>query len=87
MKLARKITGGLSLFFLGAALVAVIISRWGFSLGAPAAIGIIGGADGPTVIYTATKLAPPLHWAAKFAPSALLGITWLILRLLSHKEK
>jgi oxaloacetate decarboxylase beta subunit len=32
----------------------------GFSLPQAAAIGIIGGADGPTAIYTASKLAPEL---------------------------
>ena len=32
----------------------------GFNLSQSAAIGIIGGADGPTAIYTASKLAPEL---------------------------
>jgi Na+-transporting methylmalonyl-CoA/oxaloacetate decarboxylase beta subunit len=31
-----------------------------FSLNDAAAIGIIGGADGPTSIYVASKLAPDL---------------------------
>src|SRR5664280_2109016 len=41
--------------------VAMVVAKLlQFSIGQAGAIGIIGGADGPTAIYTATKLAPEL---------------------------
>jgi len=42
------------------ALALNIVPGLEFSLKDAAAIGIIGGADGPTAIYVASKLAPDL---------------------------
>ncbi len=46
----------------------------GFSLGEAASIGIIGGADGPTSIFTANKLAPHL-----IGPIAVAAYTYMAL--------
>lgn len=46
----------------------------GFTLPQAAAIGIIGGADGPTAIYTAMKLAPEL-----LGPIAVAAYTYMSL--------
>lgn len=45
-----------------------------FTAGEAAAIGIIGGADGPTAIFTASKLAPQL-----LAPIALAAYSYMAL--------
>jgi oxaloacetate decarboxylase beta subunit len=47
---------------------------FGFSLTEASAIGIIGGADGPTTIYTATKLAPDI-----LAPVAVAAYSYMAL--------
>lgn len=46
----------------------------GFTLGEAASIGIIGGADGPTSIFTANKLAPHL-----IGPIAVAAYTYMAL--------
>ena len=46
----------------------------GFTLGEAASIGIIGGADGPTSIFTANKLAKPL-----IGPIAVAAYTYMAL--------
>ena len=46
----------------------------GFTLGEAASIGIIGGADGPTSIFTANKLAPHL-----LGPIAVAAYTYMAL--------
>lgn len=46
----------------------------GFSLGEAASLGIIGGADGPTSIFTANKLAPHL-----IGPIAVAAYTYMAL--------
>ncbi len=60
-----------------------------FSLGQAAAIGIIGGADGPTAIYTAAKLAPSC-WVHRGRCVHVLSLVPLIqppiMRLLSTHE-
>ncbi len=75
---------GIFTTFLGALLV-------GFGAQAAASIGIIGGADGPTAIYLATKLAPEL-----LAPIAVAAYSYMalvpiiqppIMRLLTTKEE
>ncbi len=50
----------------------------GFSLEASAAIGIIGGADGPTSIYLASKLAPELLGAIAVAAYSYMSLVPLI---------
>ena len=76
--------------FLGAAaqfgifatvLGAVALSSWGimdFSLADAAAIGIIGGADGPTAIYVASILAPELLGAIAVAAYSYMALVPLI---------
>ncbi|WP_243445011.1 sodium ion-translocating decarboxylase subunit beta [Romboutsia maritimum] len=63
----------------------------GFSAQAASSIGIIGGADGPTAIYLATKLAPEL-----LAPIAVAAYSYMalvpiiqppIMRALTTKEE
>jgi sodium ion-translocating decarboxylase beta subunit len=70
----------LRLAFFGAAaqigIFTVLISAvaFGFSLKEAAALGIIGGADGPTAIYTTIKLAPHL-----LGPIAIAAYSYMAL--------
>jgi oxaloacetate decarboxylase beta subunit len=89
--------------FLGAAaqfgifatlLGAVGLSQMGimdFSLREAAAIGIIGGADGPTAIYVAGKLAPDLLGAIAVAAYSYMALVPLIqppiMRLLTTRDE
>ncbi|MEP5766422.1 MAG: sodium ion-translocating decarboxylase subunit beta [Halieaceae bacterium] len=89
--------------FLGAAaqfgifatvLGAVSLSHWGimdFSLSDAAAIGIIGGADGPTAIYVASILAPDLLGAIAVAAYSYMALVPLIqppiMRALTTEEE
>ena len=89
--------------FLGAAaqfgifatlLGAVGLSQLGimdFSIREAAAIGIIGGADGPTAIYVAGKLAPHLLGAIAVAAYSYMALVPLIqppiMRLLTTREE
>ena len=47
-------------YYFGNALIPLIPGYDGFTLKEAAAVGIIGSSDGPTSIYTATRLAPEL---------------------------
>jgi oxaloacetate decarboxylase beta subunit len=60
------------------ALALNIIPGLGFSLKDAAAIGIIGGADGPTAIYVASKLAPDLLGAIAVAAYSYMALVPLI---------
>jgi oxaloacetate decarboxylase beta subunit len=80
----------------GAAQLGVVVtflgaSALGFTWGQSASIGIIGGADGPTSIFLASKLAPEL-----LGPIAVAAYTYMsmvpiiqppIMRLLTTKEE
>ncbi len=60
---------------------AVVLAHFGvfdFSLADAAAIGIIGGADGPTSIYVASKLAPDLLGAIAVASYSYMALVPLI---------
>jgi len=63
----------------------------GFTLKEAAAIGIIGGADGPTSIYLASKLAPGLLGAIAVAAYSYMSLVPLIqppvMNLLTTKEE
>ncbi len=59
---------------LGVFIALLVAKALGFSLSQAAAIGIIGGADGPTAIYTAMKLAPEL-----LGPIAVAAYTYMSL--------
>jgi len=73
------------LIFLGAgAQVGVYITFFvayavGFSLEEAATIGIIGGADGPTTIYLAAKLAPQLLGACAVAAYSYMALVPIIM--------
>jgi oxaloacetate decarboxylase beta subunit len=63
----------------------------GFSAASAAAIGIIGGADGPTAIFLASKLAPSLIGPIAIAAYSYMGMVPIIqppiMRLLTTKEE
>lgn len=63
----------------------------GFSLQEAAAIGIIGGADGPTAIFVASQLSPTLLGAIAIAAYSYMGLVPVIqppiMRLLTTKEE
>ncbi len=64
---------------------------FGFSLKEAASIGIIGGADGPTSIYLASKLAPHLLGAIAVASYSYMSLVPVIqppvMRLLTTKKE
>ena len=60
------------------ALALNIVPGLEFSLKEAAAIGIIGGADGPTAIYVASKLAPDLLGAIAVAAYSYMALVPLI---------
>ncbi|AYQ57399.1 Oxaloacetate decarboxylase beta chain [Bathymodiolus thermophilus thioautotrophic gill symbiont] len=67
------------------------IGVFDFSLNDAAAIGIIGGADGPTSIYVASKLAPDLLGAIAVASYSYMALVPLIqppiMRALTTKKE
>jgi len=75
---------GVGVTFLGAILL-------GFNSGEAASIGIIGGADGPTAIFTSNKLAPHLLSAIAVAAYSYMSLVPLIqppiMRLLTTKKE
>lgn len=82
--------GGAAQFgIFGALLLALCV--FGFSLPQSGAIGIIGGADGPTSIYVTTKLAPELLGAIAVAAYSYMALVPVIqppiMRALTTKEE
>ncbi|MGI6004602.1 MAG: sodium ion-translocating decarboxylase subunit beta [Christensenellales bacterium] len=75
---------GIYIAFIGALLL-------GFSPQAAASIGIIGGADGPTAIYTATKLYPQLLGPIAVAAYSYMALVPIIqppiMRALTTKKE
>jgi len=72
--------------------IALIIAQLlGFSLKEAASIAIIGGADGPTAIYTSVKLAPQLLAAIAVAAYTYMSLVPIIqppiMRLLTTKKE
>src|SRR5690606_38930973 len=63
----------------------------GFSEGAAAAISIIGGADGPTSIFLATKLAPEMLGPIAVAAYSYMALVPIIqppvMKLLTTEEE
>lgn len=84
-------------FLLGAAaqlgiFVAFFLALFcGFNLNEAASIGIIGGADGPTAIYTTTRLAPHLLSAIAVAAYSYMALVPIIqppiMRAFTTKEE
>ena len=72
----------------GALILSVLL---GFKLPQAGAIGIIGGADGPTAIYTASKLAPELLGPIAVAAYSYMALVPMIqppiMRALTTKEE
>jgi len=72
------------LIFLGAAaqagvyLTFFVATSFGFTLEEAATIGIIGGADGPTTIFLAAKLAPHLLGACAVAAYSYMALVPII---------
>jgi sodium ion-translocating decarboxylase beta subunit len=64
---------------------------WGFGLNEAASIGIVGGADGPTTIYLATKLSPDILGQVAVAAYSYMALVPVIqppiIRLLTTKEQ
>ncbi len=64
---------------------------FGFNVQQASAIGIIGGADGPTAIYLASKLAPDLLGAIAVAAYSYMSLVPLIqppiMKLMTTKEQ
>ncbi len=81
---------GIFATFLGAIALSVV-GIFDFSLKDAAAIGIIGGADGPTSIYVASKLAPDLLGAIAVASYSYMALVPLIqppiMRALTTEEE
>ena len=81
---------GIFATLLGAVALSVI-GVFDFSLKDAAAIGIIGGADGPTSIYVASKLAPDLLGAIAVASYSYMALVPLIqppiMRALTTQEE
>lgn len=75
---------GVFITFFGAILL-------GFSPAAAAAIGIIGGADGPTAIYIAAKMAPAMLGTIAISAYSYMSLVPVIqppiMRLLTTKEE
>ncbi|HEY8423458.1 MAG TPA: sodium ion-translocating decarboxylase subunit beta [Clostridia bacterium] len=76
---------------LGICVAFVIACLLGFNVGEAASIAIIGGADGPTAIYTTTRLAPellpPIAIAAYSYMALIPFIQPPIMRLLTTKKE
>ncbi len=76
---------------LGVAVTFVGASLLGFTMGESASIGIIGGADGPTAIFLASKLAPHLLSAIAVAAYSYMALVPLIqppiMRLLTSPDE
>ncbi len=74
---------GVFVAFLGALLL-------GFDVGEACSIGIIGGADGPTTIYTTTKLAPKILGATAVSAYSYMALVPIIqpsvIKLLTSKK-
>lgn len=84
------ILGGAAQFgIFGALLLALCV--FGFTLPQSGAIGIIGGADGPTSIYVTSKLAPELLGAIAVAAYSYMALVPVIqppiMKLLTTKEE
>ncbi|MDR2933059.1 MAG: sodium ion-translocating decarboxylase subunit beta [Oscillospiraceae bacterium] len=83
---------GIFVTFIGAIVIGALVPSIGFTAQDAGAIGIIGGADGPTAIYTATKLSPELLPSIAIAAYSYMALVPIIqppiMRLLTtHKER
>lgn len=69
----------------------IVALSFGFNLNQAAAIGIIGGADGPTAIFLASRLAPELIGAIAIAAYSYMALVPVIqppvIKLLTSKKE
>jgi oxaloacetate decarboxylase beta subunit len=69
----------------------IVALAFGFNLNQAAAIGIIGGADGPTAIFLASRLAPDLIGAIAIAAYSYMALVPVIqppvIKLLTSKKE
>jgi sodium ion-translocating decarboxylase beta subunit len=68
---------------IGIFLVLLLSVNLGFTLKEASALGIIGGADGPTAIYTAIKLAPHLLGPIAIAAYSYMALVPVIIPLVA----
>jgi oxaloacetate decarboxylase beta subunit len=75
----------------GVFIALLIALALGFNIKEAASIGIIGGADGPTAIYTTVKLAPHLLGPIAVACYSYMSLVPIIqppiMRALTPKER
>ncbi|WP_286846678.1 sodium ion-translocating decarboxylase subunit beta [Proteiniphilum sp. UBA5463] len=69
----------------------IIALKWGFAPNEAASIGIIGGADGPTAIFTTSKLAPHLLGAVAISAYSYMALVPVIqppfMKMLTTKKE
>jgi oxaloacetate decarboxylase beta subunit len=82
---------GVFLTFWGALLINDLVPGVAFTAQEAASVGIIGGADGPTAIYLATKLAPHLLGSIALAAYTYMSLVPIIIpaaaKLCTTKEE
>lgn len=82
---------GIYCAFLGALAVGIFVPEWGFNIKEACSIGIIGGADGPTTIFTTGILAPEILGITATAAYSYMAMVALIqppiIRLLTTKAE
>ncbi|THB64020.1 MAG: sodium ion-translocating decarboxylase subunit beta [Spirochaetaceae bacterium] len=82
---------GIFFTLIGALVISKFLPGINFSIADASAIGIIGGADGPTAIYTATQLAPHLLGAIAVAAYSYMALVPLIqppiMKLLTSRKE
>jgi len=82
---------GIFLTLIGALFLGGMLDSLSFGIKEAAAIGIIGGADGPTSIFLASKLAPDLLGAIAIAAYSYMALVPVIqppiMRLLTSKKE
>ena len=76
--LARPFTSMILALFaeLGSFLTIPIATKFGYTIPEAAAIAIVGGADGPMVLFTSLKLAPHLFVPIAVVAYLYLGLTY-----------
>ena len=82
---------GIYTSFLGALAVGLLVPEWGFTIKEACSIGIIGGADGPTTIYTTGLLAPDIMGITATAAYSYMAMVAIIqppiIKLLTSKAE
>ncbi|MBN2434010.1 MAG: sodium ion-translocating decarboxylase subunit beta [Spirochaetes bacterium] len=82
---------GIFATLLGALLLTDLVPGLNYTIQQASAIGIIGGADGPTAIYVSSKLAPDLMGGIAVAAYSYMALVPIIqppiMRLLTNKEE